>query len=84
MKRHKNKQTLRRKLEKFGIWIMILASSGLMLQLIINILFINNNVVMAYSRKITKTAYEVKAEIKTEAETEKNLNLKLKLKARYN
>lgn len=73
MKRHKNK--LRRKLEIFGILVMLLASTGLMSQLIINVLFMNkNNVVMAYSREITKTDYteiEVKAEIKTEAETEK-------------
>lgn len=73
MKRHKNK--LRRKLETFGILVMLLASTGLMSQLIINVLFMNkNNVVMAYSREITKTDYteiEVKAEIKTEAETEK-------------
>lgn len=86
MKRHKNK--LRRKLETFGILVMLLASTGLMSQLIINVLFMNkNNVVMAYSREITKTDYteiEVKAEIKTEAETEKNLNLKLNLKAKYN
>lgn len=86
MKRHKNK--LRRKLETFGILVMLLASTGLMSQLIINVLFINkNNVVMAYSREITKTDYteiEVKAEIKTEAETEKILNLKLNLKAKYN
>lgn len=74
MKRHKNK--LRRKLETFGILVMLLVSTGLMSQLIINVLFMNkNNVVMAYSREITKTDYteiEVKAEIKTEAETEKN------------
>ena len=54
MKRHKNK--LRRKLETFGILVMLLASTGLMSQLIINVLFMNkNNVVMAYSREITKS-----------------------------
>ena len=41
MKRHKNK--LRRKLETFGILVMLLASTGLMSQLIINVLFINKN-----------------------------------------
>ena len=83
MKRHKNK--LRRKLETFGILVMLLASTGLMSQLIINVLFMNkNNVVMAYSREITKTDYteiEVKAEIKTEAETEKNFEFEAEVES---
>ena len=41
MKRHKKK--LRRQLEKFGILVMLFAAIGLMSQLIINVLFINNN-----------------------------------------
>ena len=82
MKRHKNK--LRRKLETFGILVMLLASTGLMSQLIINVLFMNkNNVVMAYSREITKTDYteiEVKAEIKPEPKTETKAEVKAEAK----
>ena len=50
---------------------MILVSSGLMFQLIINILVMNsNNLVTAYSRELNETNY-IEIETKTEEETEK-------------
>lgn len=50
---------------------MILVSSGLMFQLIINVLVMNsNNLVTAYSRELNETNY-IEIETKTEEETEK-------------
>lgn len=71
MKRQKRRNALRRRLEKLGIIAMILVSSGLMFQLIINILVMNsNNLVTAYSRELNETNY-IEIETKTEEETEK-------------
>lgn len=71
MKRQKRRNALRRRLEKLGIIAMILVSSGLMFQLIINVLVMNsNNLVTAYSRELNETNY-IEIETKTEEETEK-------------
>lgn len=71
MKRQKRRNALRRRLEKLGIIAMILVSSGLMFQLIINILVMNsNNLVTASSRELNETNY-IEIETKTEEETEK-------------
>ena len=71
MKRQKRRNALRKRLEKLGIIAMILVSSGLMFQLIINVLIMNsNNLVTAYSRELNETNY-IKIETKTEEETEK-------------
>ena len=71
MKRQKRRNALRRILEKLGIIAMILVSSGLMFQLIINVLVMNsNNLVTAYSRELNETNY-IEIETKTEEETEK-------------
>jgi len=71
MKRQKRRNALRKRLEKLGIIAMILVSSGLMFQLIINVLIMNsNNLVTAYSRELNETNY-IEIETKTEEETEK-------------
>lgn len=71
MKRQKRRNALRKRLEKLGIIAMILVSSGLMFQLIINVLIMNsNNLVTAYLRELNETNY-IEIETKTEEETEK-------------
>lgn len=71
MKRQKRRNALRKRLEKLGIIAMILVSSGLMFQLIINVLIMNsNNLVTAYSRELNETNY-IEIETKTEEEIEK-------------
>lgn len=70
MKRQKRRNALRKRLEKLGIIAMILVSSGLMFQLIINVLIMNsNNLVTAYSRELNETNY-IEIETKTENEVE--------------
>ena len=65
MKRQKRRNALRKRLEKLGIIAMILVSSGLMFQLIINVLIMNsNNLVTAYSRELNETNY-IEIETKT-------------------
>ena len=74
MERRKRKKKIRRILENFGILVMVLASTGLMLQLLINVLFVNkNNILIVYSKETNNTEYteiEVELNAKNETETE--------------
>lgn len=73
MERRKRKKKIRRILENFGILVMVLASTELMLQLLINVLFVNkNNILIVYSKETNKTEYteiEVESNAKKDQET---------------
>lgn len=66
---------IRRKIKAIGIIMMLFASCGLMIQLWVNILFLNNRNMIVYSKEMkTVIETEPKAETEFEAETEPEID----------